>query len=262
MNVLANAVSVVNAVANAVANATSAPASASATASASASTHAPPVPASADAIIISIEGNIGTGKSTLLETLKEKYAADPSIHFMAEPVDVWNTIVDGQGVTILEKYYANQQKYAFSFQMMAYISRIAAIRAALKKNYRIIILERSVYTDSAVFAKMLFHDQKIEDIEYMIYMKWVDEFISDLPPIKFIYMQANPEVSYERVLKRGRTGETIPLAYLQNCHKYHEEWLLVENTQPLLLLDANVDTTNEPGTLDDWLSSIEQFIKV
>ena len=268
MYALANAVSVVNAVANAVANATS-NASASANASAdapqsaaSASATAPvPVPA-ADTIIISIEGNIGTGKSTLLATLKEKYAADPSIHFMAEPVDVWDTIVDGQGVTILEKYYANQKKYAFSFQMMAYISRIAAIRAALKKKYRIIILERSVYTDSAVFAKMLFHDQKIEDIEYMIYMKWVDEFISDLPPIKFIYVQANPEVSYERVLKRGRAGETIPLAYLQNCHKYHEEWLLVENTQPLLLLNANVDVKNEPGTLDEWLANIDQFIKV
>ena len=260
MNVLANAVSVVNAVANAVANATSA--SATASAPADSPVPAPAAAASADTIIISIEGNIGTGKSTLLETLRGKYAADPSIHFMAEPVDVWDTIVDGQGVTILEKYYADQKKYAFSFQMMAYISRIAAIRAALKKNYRIIILERSVYTDSAVFAKMLFHDQKIEDIEYMIYMKWVDEFISDLPPIKFIYVQANPEVSYERVLKRGRAGETIPLAYLQNCHKYHEEWLLIENKQPLLLLNANVDTKNEPGTLDDWLSSIDQFIKV
>jgi hypothetical protein len=29
-----------------------------------------------------------------------------------------------------------------------------------------------------------------------------------------------------------------------------------------LLLNANVDTKNEPGTLDDWLSSIDQFIKV
>ena len=278
MNALANAVSVVNAVATAVANATSnASASANATQSAnaphsaaaptasaptaSAPTSAPPA-ASADTIIISIEGNIGTGKSTLLETLRGKYAADSTIHFMAEPVDVWDTIVDGQGVTILEKYYADQKKYAFSFQMMAYISRIAAIRAALKKKYRIIILERSVYTDSAVFAKMLFHDQKIEDIEYMIYMKWVDEFISDLPPIKFIYVQADPEVSYERVLKRGRAGEVIPLAYLQNCHKYHEEWLLIENKQPLLLLNANVDTKNEPGTLADWLESIDQFIKV
>lgn len=266
MIALANAVSVVNTVANAVANATSAPhtadASAPHTASASAPTDASAPAASADSIIISIEGNIGTGKSTLLATLKEKYAADPTIHFMAEPVDVWDTIVDGKGVTILEKYYADQKKYAFSFQMMAYISRIAAIRAALKKKYRIIILERSVYTDSAVFAKMLFHDQKIEDIEYMIYMKWVDEFISDLPPIKFIYVQADPEVSYERVLKRGRAGEVIPLAYLQNCHKYHEEWLLIENKQPLLLLNANVDTKNEPGTLADWLESIDQFIKV
>ena len=212
-----------------------------------------------ETLLIAVEGNIGTGKSTLLEKLREKYADDPSIYLMQEPVDVWDTIKDSQGVTILEKYYSNQNRYAFSFQMMAYISRIASIRAALKKKYRVIISERSVYTDSAVFAKMLFDDKKIEDIEYAIYMRWVNEFISDLPPIKFIYIQANPETSFERVMKRGRHGETIPFEYLQNCHNYHNEWLLVKNKQPLLLLDANADMKD---VLADWLERIDKFIQL
>lgn len=209
--------------------------------------------------IISIEGNIGSGKSTLLSELKMRYAADSSICFLEEPVGIWNTITDASGVTILEKYYADQKRYAFSFQMMAYISRISIMRAAIKENkYRLIIIERSVYTDSAVFAKMLFDDKKIEEIEYAIYDKWVNEFISDFPPVKFIYVQAHPAVSFERVGIRGRPGEVIPLEYLQSCHKYHEDWLLVKNERPLLILNANVDIKD---ALPDWLKQIEAFIQ-
>jgi deoxyadenosine/deoxycytidine kinase len=212
-------------------------------------------------VIISIEGNIGSGKSTLLEELKSRYAKDVTICFLEEPVGIWNTIKDASGVTILEKYYADQRRYAFSFQMMAYISRISIMRAALKENkYKLIIIERSVYTDSAVFAKMLFDDKKIEDIEYAIYLKWVDEFISDFPAVKFIYVQAQPEVSFQRVGIRGRPGEVIPLEYLQSCHKYHEDWLLVKNQNPVLLLDANVDVKSDAAALEKWMKEIEQFI--
>ena len=120
--------------------------------------------------IVSIEGNIGSGKSTLLANLREIYKEDADIVFLNEPVDEWGKITDENGVTILEKFYADQEKYSFPFQMMAYISRISIMRAALKENkYKLIIIERSVYTDSAVFAKMLFDDKKIEDIENYLF---------------------------------------------------------------------------------------------
>jgi deoxyadenosine/deoxycytidine kinase len=207
-------------------------------------------------IILSIEGNIGSGKSTLLAKLQEIYVNDPSICFLQEPVDVWDSIKDEAGVTILEKYYANQKRYAFSFQMMAYISRIALMREALKKNYRVILIERSVYTDSAVFAKMLFDDKKIEEIEYKIYLRWVNEFIADFPPVKYIYVRAEPTISQQRILQRGRLGETIPIEYLENCHKYHDDWLL-NTPSPLLQLDANADIDER---LAIWLHEINNFI--
>lgn len=210
--------------------------------------------------IISIEGNIGTGKSTLLSELRLRYANDATVCFLDEPVHVWNTIKDDKGVTILEKYYADQNRYAFSFQMMAYISRLSAMRAALKKNYKIIITERSIYTDSAVFAKMLFDDGKIEDIEYKIYNTWLHEFIEDFPPVKFIYLQAEPTISFQRVALRGRPGEVIPLEYLQNCHDYHEEWLFKKNTEPLLVLDANINMKENSAIMTPWLRDIDAFM--
>jgi len=70
--------------------------------------------------IFTIEGNIGSGKSTLIRLLKQKY---PEIICLLEPVKEWEGIKDKQGENILTKFYKDQEKYSFSFQMMAYISR-------------------------------------------------------------------------------------------------------------------------------------------
>ena len=86
--------------------------------------------------IFSIEGNIGSGKSTLVKILKEQLftANGKKIIFLQEPVDEWESIKDESGESILEKFYSNQQKYAFSFQMMAYISRISLLKNTIKKK--------------------------------------------------------------------------------------------------------------------------------
>ena len=173
--------------------------------------------------LISVEGNIGAGKSTLLESLKTKF---PGLIFVDEPVEEWSTITDSNGVSILEKYYADQTRYAFSFQMMAFITRVRRLREALEKNPgKVIVTERSVFTDREIFAKMLHDDGKIEDIEYTIYLKWFDELVGKVKVDKIIYVRVEPEECFKRVLHRNRQGESIPLEYLKGCHEYHEKWL-------------------------------------
>jgi deoxyadenosine/deoxycytidine kinase len=214
--------------------------------------------------IVSIEGNIGSGKSTFLEHLRTIYKDDPTIGFVPEPVDIWDTVKDSNGKTILEKYYSDQKKYAFSFQMMAFISRLTILREAIRSDYKVIIIERSIYTDAEVFAKMLFDDQKIEDIEYNIYMKWFVEFTHDLPPIDIVYVRADPDICLQRVLKRSRQGEEIPLEYLENCHKYHETWLNAKAAAydtNVLVLDANTDIKREETKLKDWVEIVSGLIR-
>ena len=196
--------------------------------------------------IFSIEGNIGSGKSTLIEKLKKEIISTggKKINYLPEPVDVWNEIKDRDNVTILEKYYADSERYAFSFQMMAYISRLSQIRNNIKKGC-VLITERCVFTDYHVFAKMLYDSGKISKIEYLIYKKWFDEFLKDLPIPIFIYVKTTPETCLKRVKKRNRKGEKIPLSYLQECHNYHENWLN-ETESDVLTLDGE----NEISTME------------
>ena len=179
--------------------------------------------------LLSIEGNIGGGKSTLLQELKEYYKDIYTVLFIDEPVTTWEKIKDQNGNTMLKKFYADQEKYAFPFQMMAYISRLKMLRDIVKSvslekdKHFIIITERSLYTDKYVFAKMLYDNGKIEHVNYQIYLNWFDTFSKDFPIEKIIYVKTSPEICHKRILKRSRIGEdVIPLEYLQSCNHYHD----------------------------------------
>jgi deoxyadenosine/deoxycytidine kinase len=210
--------------------------------------------------IIAIEGNIGSGKSTLVSKLEEIFKNNTDYYFLQEPVSIWNTIKDENGVTILEKFYNETEKYAFQFQMMAYISRLSILREALKnKKAKYIITERSIYTDSNVFAKMLYDDKKITLIEYTIYKKWFDEFISEIPISKIIYVKTDPEIAHQRVIIRNRTGEQIPIEYLTRCHNYHENWLEKQDYE-MITLNGNINIYENTEELTSWINDIKQFI--
>ncbi len=207
-------------------------------------------------IILSIDGNIGSGKSTLYKDLQDYYSGNTNILFCPEPVDNWGSVIDNEGVPILDT-----KKYAFRFQMMAYISRLHLLKSIIKNNnYRVIIRERSVQTDRNVFAKMLYDDNMIEHDEYQIYTMWFNEFLDELKLGGIIYVNANPKTCFDRVKIRNREGENIPLEYLQKCHDYHESWLSsIENK---LTIEANVDTSlsENKNKRTDWVETIDEWI--
>jgi deoxycitidine kinase/deoxyguanosine kinase len=82
--------------------------------------------------IVSIEGNIGSGKSTFVNKLKLYFHHNTKIIFLQEPVEEWAEIKDKKGTTMLQKFYAEKEKYSFSFQMMAYISRLALFKQTVE----------------------------------------------------------------------------------------------------------------------------------
>lgn len=212
--------------------------------------------------IISIEGNIGSGKSTLVSLLKDTFENTKSnpydVIFLQEPVDEWENIKDSAGNTMLEKFYQDQEKYSFPFQMMAYISRLALLKKTVEDNPNAVILtERSLYTDKYVFAKMLHDSGKIEDVNYQIYLRWFDTFASDFPIHGIVYISSNPETCKQRIQKRSRTGEdVISLEYLKNCSTYHDDMVLTNAN--ILTLDGNLDIQDMKEL---WIDQITKFIR-
>jgi len=212
--------------------------------------------------IISIDGNIGSGKSTLLSYLKTHYKGNSNIVFLKEPVDEWECIKDNEGKTILQKFYENQEKYSFSFQMLAYITRLNLLKESIKNNPNaIIITERSLFTDKMIFAKMLYDDKLINPIDYQIYLKLFDSFASEYPVHKVIYVNTDPYICIKRIRERSRTGESnISLEYLLNLDKYHKEMINEINiSNNVHYLDGNNDIYENPEILTEWINYINEI---
>jgi len=214
-------------------------------------------------IIVSVEGNIGSGKSTLLDRLKLSLFKNKKFVFIQEPVDMWEKIKDENGNSMVQLFYGDQDKYSFMFQIMAYTSRIKVLKKALNENQNaIIICERSLFTDKMVFANMLRASNKISQVGYQIYNEMFEDFASDFPLHKIIYVNASPETCLLRVNTRSRAGEnTISLDYLTSCHDYHNAMM---NNLPMekLVLDGNQDILKQEHVLNEWLQSIQRFVEV
>ena len=223
-------------------------------------------------LIVSIEGNIGSGKSTFISKL-EKYIqennTDKKIFFLSEPVDEWLNIKDENNEHILSKFYNNQEKYSFTFQMMAYISRLNKLKEAIDNlkqiNNSIIITERSLMTDKYVFAQMLYDENKIEKIEFEIYKKWFNSFNKETEIDKVIYIASKPEICYDRVKLRDRDGEeNIPLDYLTKCHNYHENMIeiLKSDNKDIVLLNGNDNIYKDKKVLDNWFTELKKVLDI
>lgn len=216
-------------------------------------------------ILISVDGNIGSGKSSLLRFMKNnvhalclgKYSNEYEILFLQEPVHEWMKIKDESGETILSLFYNDQTTYAFAFQMMAYISRLNELKNVMKSGKKyIIISERSVFTDKHVFAQMLYDDNLMKKVEFEIYNNWFDSFIGDVPLQGIVYLDVNASKCRERILKRDREGEDVDISYLQRCEQYHEQYVSKYNDKQVLRLDSNID--NE--TFDHFTKPISEYI--
>jgi len=218
-------------------------------------------------LILSLEGNIGAGKSTLLNELQKYYANNKEVVFMREPVELWENIQDKEGNNMLAKFYSDSVKYSFSFQIMAYTTRLHMLKKTLRENpsCKILICERSLEADKHIFAKMLHDDGLIEDVNYQIYQAYFSEYEEMFQLNGLVYVRAEPDICYQRVCKRNRNGEdSIQLDYLQKCHHYHEKWL--ENADiHILLLDVNKNVCLEESNMDKgmyaWIKQVETFIK-
>lgn len=212
---------------------------------------------------IIVEGNIGAGKSTFLRLIKDLL----DVQVVYEPHEQWQNI---DGENILDAFYKDKNRWSYTFQSYAFISRIMAQEQSDKNSSKPLqILERSVYSDRYCFAKNLFEIGAMSSLEWKLYQDWWGWFVSTYTkkPSGFIYLQTPPEVCYQRLLKRARSEESaVSLDYLKTLHEKHEDWLIGKKNideyikdVPVLVLDCSQDFEDNPELCRQFTQQISDF---
>jgi len=199
-----------------------------------------------------IEGNIGSGKSTVLDYIKNKHG--DKIEIIKEPIDVWNKVYDDKGNSVFELFCKDPQKYSYIFQYFVFQTRIRSCDHPQLTKLR--FSERSVLTDRHVFMKSMIKKKFISYIEYNCYMELYDWLVSKFKkPDGIIYLKTDFNICYDRKNIRSRKGEeTVDIDYLKLIHDNHEEWLNKDNSIPIFIVDGN-------DTLENIYNKInEKFI--
>ena len=209
-------------------------------------------------IIISLDGNIGAGKSTLLTEIRK---AIPELHVVDEPVGQWTALKNADGRNLLELFYEDKKRWAYTFQNCAILTRLKNIKEAVEeldnngKGSQIILTERSVLTDKYVFAQMLRDAGDIDPLEWELYDSWFTIFSKQHQVNGIIYLSTSSTTSKERIHIRNRQGEDrIQMDYLDALDVQHKKW--IESTEiPVLTLST------EPGaSLENNIQQIRDFI--
>lgn len=195
----------------------------------------------APVVLVSIEGNIGAGKSTILNALRKSH---PHWNYIDEPLDTWTSLKNEEGTNLLECFYADQRRWSYTFQNCAVLSRFRNIEKAIKEKANgksnIFITERCLDTDYQVFAKMLVDDKNIDALEFTLYERWFSLLKETATPLSaIVYIDTPPEVCKQRIIGRGRAGEdSIPMDYLNKLTLFQNRWV------DTLCADTNTEKSN------------------
>lgn len=224
--------------------------------------------------ICSFESNVGGGKSTLINKIMERvksfeYPECERYILIDEPVDEWKTImVDGQD--ILSHFYENMKEVSLPFQLIALLTRYRLFEKKIKEAKElseklgktiIIITERTIHSDKHIFATMLHKDGFINNSGMKAYEMWNDEFSKTTNIDKIVYINTPPEICFERIKIRNRSGEeSISLNYLKECQKAHDKFyedIISKNSNMVIDTSKIINGTPEYEKLVD--SVIDYF---
>jgi len=213
-----------------------------------------------------VEGNIGSGKSTFLKMLKQYL----NIQMVLEPHEQWQSI-GGDGDNLLDLFYKDPKRWAYSFQTYAFVSRIMVQQAhARMQNHAVQVLERSVFSDRYCFAYNCYELGYMNALEWQLYQTWfswlVDTYVPK--PDGFIYLRTKPEVCHERLQKRDRHEESsVSIDYIKTIHQKHESWLVEKKDLsaqmkeiPVLVLDCDAEFETDLKEQQGHVESVSSFI--
>jgi Deoxynucleoside kinases len=176
---------------------------------------------------IVVAGNIGAGKSTLVQILSEKLGYQPFF----EPVNDNPYLAD---------FYQNMEAWSFHSQLY-FLTRRLRIHKQLLEAEGSVVQDRSVYEDAEVFARNLYLQGDMSTRDYGVYQDLYQILIDLLPPPNLVvYLRATVDTLLERINTRGRGFEAgISRSYLERLNLLYEEWIASFAQCPVLIIPSD-----------------------
>jgi len=176
---------------------------------------------------IAIAGNMGSGKSTLVEFLSRTYGIAP----FYEP---------NEDNPYLSDFYADMQRWAFHSQLY-FLSNKFRLHQELDKTPGVVVLDRTIFEDAEVFATALHEMKRMDDRDWQTYWAFYQSILDAIkPPDLMIYLRCSMRTLRQRIRLRGREIERdVPLAYLKRLDRLYENWIGRYNSSDVLVLETD-----------------------
>ena len=176
---------------------------------------------------VTIEGNIGAGKTTLAHLLSKHYNARLILEEFADN-------------PFLPKFYENPGQYAFPLELFFMAERYKQLKDLLqtKDMFQNITVSDYLFTKCLLFAKV-----NLPDEEFRLYQK-LFEIINPqiVQPNILIYLHTPVNKLQENIKKRNRAYEQgIPNDYLFNLQETYTQYIKQHNIKTLFVDASNAD---------------------
>lgn len=189
--------------------------------------------------MIVVAGNIGAGKTSLTERIGARMG--------------WTTGYESVSDNpYLPDFYANMKSWSFHLQVY-FLGHRAKQYLDMVDDPKSAILDRSIYEDSYIFARALYHMDNLSERDYLAYRRLFDLVVNSLPaPNLLIYLKAPVDVLMQRIQRRARGMETgISVDYLALLDSFYDDWLKSFDLCPVLTIRTdNLDYVNQTKALE------------
>jgi deoxyadenosine/deoxycytidine kinase len=200
-------------------------------------------------IYIAVAGNIGAGKSTLVDFLCRTYGIQPFF----EPNDENPYLAD---------FYGDMKTWGFHSQVY-FLSHKFRIHQELDRTPGTVVQDRTIYEDAEIFATALHESGKMSDRDWRTYCELYETICTSIrPPDLMIFLRSSMKTLRHRIRIRGRAMEQdIPVAYLKHLDRLYDEWIKRYDKSEVLVLETDrLDYLSDLVHRLDVMERIERYL--
>jgi deoxyadenosine/deoxycytidine kinase len=201
---------------------------------------------------IAVAGNMGSGKSSLVDFLCKHYG----LKAYFEP---------NEENPYLKDFYQDMRRWAFHSQMYFLAGKFRIHQELEQANCDVpVVQDRTIYEDAEIFAHNLYRSRKMNRRDWETYQALYRSIIKSLrPPDLMIYLRATVRTVRKRIRLRARPEEqAVPLAYVRRLNQLYEQWFETYDLSPTLILETdNMNYVTDLVARIDLLQNIEAHLK-